>query len=256
MIYMTNPEPQQHEKLKVEHQPDQIQDRLDGQDHNYVGDAILGAVDGGVTTFAVIAGAVGGGFDSRVIVTLGFAKLFADGFSMAASNFLRARSQHERIEEARRVERHHMRHIPEGERREIRQIFAQKGFEGEILDRITETMSQDEEQWIDIMLSEELGLPTEAASPWGAAGSTFGAFLLVGLLPLLPFLCSGLDLTTAFWMSGLLTAVAFLGVGLLKGLFLNRPVMRSGLQTLLIGTGAAALAYLVSYWLRQRYGVG
>jgi VIT1/CCC1 family predicted Fe2+/Mn2+ transporter len=190
-----------------------------------------------------------------VIVILGFAKLIADGFSMAASNFLRARSQHERIEEARQAERHHIRHIPEGERREIRQIFAKKGFEGEILDRIVETMSQDEDQWIEIMLSEELGLPTEAPSPWIAASSTFGAFLLVGMLPLIPFLWPGLDLEPAFVISALLTAFAFLSVGLLKGLFLKRPILNSGFQTLLIGSGAAVLAYWISYWLRLRYGV-
>lgn len=246
----------QHQQLEEEHHPEQIQKRLDGQNNDYVGDAILGAVDGGVTTFAVIAGAVGGGFDSQVIVILGFAKLFADGFSMAASNFLRARSQHERIEEARQKEKQHILHIPEGERQEIRQIFAQKGFEGEILDRIVKTMTQDEEQWINIMLNEELGLPTKAPSPWGAAGSTFGAFLFIGLLPLIPFLWPGLELKPALIISSILTALAFLGVGLLKGLLLRRQVIQSGLQTLLIGGGAALLAFLVSHWLRQSYGVG
>ena len=247
---------EQHLRLKKEHHPDQIKKRLDVQRNDYVGDAILGAVDGGVTTFAVIAGAVGGGFDSQVIVILGFAKLFADGFSMAASNFLRARSHHERIEEARQKEKEHIHYIPEGERQEIRQIFAQKGFEGEILDRIVDTMTQDEEQWIDIMLNEELGLPTKAPSPWGAAGSTFGAFLFIGLLPLIPFLWPGLDLRQALIICSILTALAFLGVGLLKGLFLRRPVIQSGIQTLIIGGGAAILAYLVSNWLRQSYGVG
>lgn len=209
-----------------------------------------------MTTFGVIAGAVGGGFGSQVIIILGFAKLFADGFSMAVSNFLRARSQHERIEEARQTERHHIRHIPEGEQQEIRQIFVQKGFEGKILDEIVETLIQDEEQWVDIMLSEELGLPRQASNPLAAAGSTFGAFLLVGIIPLLPFLWPGLSLVTAFWASGLITAVAFLGVGVAKGLVLKRPVLGSGIQTLLTGGGAVALAYLVSSWLRQRFGMG
>ncbi|MBN1311141.1 MAG: VIT1/CCC1 transporter family protein [Anaerolineae bacterium] len=244
------------EQLEAEHHPDEIRARIVGQDHSYLGDAILGAMDGGVTTFAVIAGVAGGGFDSQVILVLGLAKLFADGFSMAASNFLQTRSQHEQIEEARQTEREHIRHIPEGERREIRQIFAQKGFEGDILDSIVETLSQDEEQWIDIMLSQELGLPREAPNPMGAAGATFGAFLVVGFLPLLPFLIPGLTMDQAFWISGGITAAAFLGVGVIKGLVLKRPVLKSGIQTLLVGSGAAVLAYLVSYWLRQRYGVG
>lgn len=253
---MTELDEKQKTKLEEQHHPDEIHKRINGQDNDYLGDAILGAVDGGVTTFGVIAGAVGGGFGGEVIVILGFAKLVADGFSMAASNFLRARSQHERIEEARESERRHIRHIPEGERREIHQIFAKKGFEGEILERIVETLSEDEDQWVDIMLSEELGLPRQAPNPFGAAGSTFGAFLLIGLVPLLPFLWPGLGLDQAFWTSGIITGFAFLGVGVIKGLALKRPVLSSGVQTLLTGGGAAALAYLVSFWLRQSYGVG
>jgi VIT1/CCC1 family predicted Fe2+/Mn2+ transporter len=246
----------QRDELEREHRADAIRERIGTRDHGYLGDAILGAVDGGVTTFAVIAGAIGGGFGSQVVVVLGFAKLFADGFSMAVSNFLRTRSQHERIEDARETERHHIRHIPEGERREIRQIFARKGFEGETLDRIVETLTQDEDQWIEIMLAEERGLPTGTPNPLGAAASTFGAFLVVGLFPLIPFLLPGLSLEQSFWASGIVTAAAFLGVGVLKGLVLNRPVLSSGLQTLLIGGGAAVLAYAISYWLRHRYGVG
>lgn len=247
---------QQKAELEKDHRPEEIRERILGQESDYLGDAILGAVDGGVTTFGVIAGAIGGGFGGQVIVILGFAKLVSDGFSMAVSNFLRARSQHERIEEARRNERHHIRHIPEGERREIRQIFANKGFEGEILDRIVETLSEDEDQWVDIMLSEELGLPRQAPNPLGAAGSTFGAFLLVGLIPLIPFLLPWLDLSQAFRISGAITGLAFLGVGVLKGLALKRPWLVSGIQTLLTGGGAAAIAFLVSAWLRQQYGVG
>lgn len=237
------------------HHPDEIEQRLNKQEHSYVGDAILGAVDGGVTTFAVIAGAVGGGFESQVIVILGFAKLVADGFSMATSNFLRANSEQDRIEEAREIEHTHIRENPEGERQEIRQIYARKGFEGETLDQVVETICADEERWVDVMLREELGLNLEAPNAWTAAGATFGAFLLVGLVPLVPFLLPALSLVEATWASAGVTALIFLLIGLAKGLFMNRPLLRSGLQTLLMGSAAAAIAYLVSNLLRQRFGV-
>lgn len=253
---MSKLDDKQLDELEREHRVDAIRERIGAQDHGYLGDAVLGAVDGGVTTFAVIAGAIGGGFGSQVVVVLGLAKLSADGFSMAVSNYLRTRSQHERIADARETERHHIRHFPDGEQREVRQIFARKGFEGETLDRIVETLIQDEEQWIDLMLTEERGLPRGTPNALGAAASTFGAFLLVGLLPLIPFFLPHLSLEQAFWISGVVTAAAFLGVGIVKGLVLNRPVLNSGLQILLTGGGAAVLAYAISYWLRQRYGVG
>lgn len=244
-----------HEQPDHEHRPEEIRRRLSEQEHSYVGDAILGAVDGGVTTFAVIAGAVGGGFESRVIVILGFAKLVADGFSMATSNFLRANSEHDRIEEAREIEHAHIRDNPKGEREEIRQIYARKGFEEETLDEIVETICADEERWVEVMLREELGLNLEAPNAWTAAGATFGAFLLVGLVPLVPFLLPMLSLVQATWASAVVTAFVFLLIGLVKGLFMNRPVLRSGLQTLLMGSSAAAIAYFVSNLLRQRFGV-
>jgi VIT1/CCC1 family predicted Fe2+/Mn2+ transporter len=221
-----------------------------------LGDAILGGIDGGVTTFAVVAGSVGGGFSDRVVVILGFANLLADGFSMAVSNYLSTRSEHDRVEEARRSEEQHIRQIPHGERDEIREIFARKGLSGEVLEQVVEVITQDRQLWIDTMLTEELGLQIEARSPLRAAAATFLAFLLIGAIPLAPFLISGLTPAQAFQMSAIATGVAFLTVGMIKGLVLRRSLLLAGLQTLLMGGGAASLAYLVGRWLRQTYGAG
>ena len=73
--------------LQAEHHPHAIRTRVGSQqNHSYLGDAVLGGVDGCVTTFAVVAGAAGAGFPSLVIVVLGVANLLADGLSMAVSN--------------------------------------------------------------------------------------------------------------------------------------------------------------------------
>ncbi len=241
--------------LKAEHRPEAIEARLDAaQSHSYLGDAVLGGIDGCVTTFAVVAGAVGGGFSSLVVIVLGFANLLADGLSMAVSNYQGTKSQREQVEQARRNEEHHIEQIPEGEREEVRQIFARKGFEGGVLEKIVEVITQDRQLWIRTMLTEELGLQIEGPHPMRAALATFGAFLLVGLIPLIPFLIPGLTLDHTFITSALATAFAFFGVGLVKGLVLDRSPFRSGLETLLTGGAAAMLAYLVGAWLRQAFG--
>ena len=101
--------------------------------YSYVGDAVLGAIDGCVTTFAVVSGVVGANLPQRVALILGLANLCADGFSMAVSNYQKAASDIQRIAQARGIEARHIAEVPEGEREEIRQIFAQKGFQGPLL---------------------------------------------------------------------------------------------------------------------------
>ena len=59
----------------------------------YLSDFVYGGIDGAVTTFAVVAGVAGAGLDSAVVLILGFVNLFADGFSMATSNYLSTKSR-------------------------------------------------------------------------------------------------------------------------------------------------------------------
>ena len=241
--------------LKDDHSPGAISARLaTRKTAGYLGDAVLGAIDGCVTTFAVVAAAVGGGFSGNVIIVLGFANLIADGFSMAVSNYLGTKSQHEEIENARADERRHIEEIPEGEREEIRQIFAGKGFAGEVLETIVTVITADRKLWVETMVTEELGLDGGKRSPRRAALATFVAFLCVGLLPLIPYLVPLLDHSRQFVASAVMTGVAFAAIGVAKGMLLRRSVLRSGLETLLTGGGAAALAFFVGAWLRHAYG--
>jgi vacuolar iron transporter family protein len=243
------------EELEAEHHPEAIQKRIeDERGHDYLADGILGAVDGSITTFAIVAGAVGGGFSGTVIIVLGLAKLLADAFSMGVSNYLGTRSRHQRIDQARRQEQRHIEHVPGGEREEIRQIFAQKGFEGEVLDEVVRVITQDEGLWVDTMLAEELGLQTRAPSPLRAALATFGAFVVAGLVPLIPFLIGILSTQEAVILSGAITAISFVLVGIIQGISLDRSALRSGIETLLTGGGAALVAYVVGYWLQRAYG--
>ena len=246
-------EEEQLQHLRAEHDEERIRQRIEGRRrHSYLADAVLGGIDGCVTTFAVVAGAVGAQFPGMVVIVLGLANLVADGFSMAGSNYLSTKSQREEVDKARREEQRHIEEVPGGEREEVRQIFARKGFHGETLDHIVATITDNRELWVDTMVTEELGLRLEGPSPARAALATFAAFALVGLVPLLPFLSGGV--AHRFWASAAVTAVAFAAVGLMKGRALGRSMLRSGLETLGIGGGAAVLAYFIGAGLRRAFG--
>lgn len=228
--------------LHDEHTPEAIESRLAAAtDHSYLGDGVLGAIDGTVTTFAIVAGASGAGLSGNVALVLGLANVFADGLSMAVGNYMKAKADRDVVEQARRREEHHVEHVPEGEREEVRQIFARKGFEGEMLDRAVEVITEDRQRWVDTMLTEELGLRLETPDPLRAAFTTFVAFVIAGLIPLAP-----LALTMNFFpVSASVTALTFFVVGLINGWVTQRPLLRSAIETLLVGGSAAVVAYLI-----------
>ncbi|PWT95915.1 MAG: hypothetical protein C5B55_00680 [Blastocatellia bacterium] len=218
-----------------------------GPDHNYLRDWIYGGIDGSVTTFAVVSGVVGAELSSWVILVMGFANLFADGFSMAASNYLGTRAEHEDLRRLEAIENRHIDLAPEGEREEIRQIYLNKGFTGDDLTRVVELVTSDRTRWVETMLREEYGLPQEVRSPWSAAITTFSAFLACGLVPLLPYL---FRTSKAFELSILMTGLVFFTIGSLKSRWSTASWWRSGLSTFFVGGIAATLAYVVGWLLR------
>jgi VIT1/CCC1 family predicted Fe2+/Mn2+ transporter len=242
------------EQHRAEHTPSAVSKRLDsGPSHSYLRDFIYGAVDGAVTTFAVVSGVAGAGLSTGVVIILGFANLLADGFSMAVSNYLGTKAEREMLDKAREQERQHIHVFPEGEREEIRQIFARKGFAGAELEGAVDVITSDVERWVDTMVREELGMQLERPNPVRAAATTFVAFVVVGFIPLFTFVWNwvlGPTIATPFFWSGALTAVAFFSVGAMKGRYVIQRWLVSAVETLLIGGLAAAMAYAVGAILR------
>jgi VIT1/CCC1 family predicted Fe2+/Mn2+ transporter len=241
--------------LKKSHSPHAISKRLDqGPEHPYLKDFVYGAVDGAVTTFAVVSGVAGAGLSSGIIIILGLANLIADGFSMAASNFLGSRAESQMREKARLQEHLHIQLVPEGEREEVRQIFAQKGFQGKDLENAVRVITADRARWVDTMLREEHGLASKPLSAWKSAWATFVAFVIVGAIPLLTFLINWFlpgAFSSPFVWASVFTGVAFFAVGAAKGRFVEESKWKSGLETLCIGGGAAVISYLVGMALRE-----
>ncbi|TWU67254.1 MULTISPECIES: VIT1/CCC1 transporter family protein [Crateriforma] len=242
------------EHLAATHTSELIGKRLRaGHKPDYLPDFIYGAIDGTVTTFAVVSGVAGAELSSTIVIILGLANLIGDGFSMAASNYMGTRVEGQLRDRARIREGLEIDAYPDGEREEIRQIYAQKGFTGNDLDRAVDVITSDRQRWIDTMVAEEMGISLTYRSPWIAGLTTMVAFLIVGLIPLLPFVAvwlTPLELSAPYVVSSVMTGCAFFLVGAIKSRFVEQWWVWSGLETLVLGGSAAVLAYIVGWALR------
>lgn len=235
-----------YQKLQHGHEPADIQKRLGANSKSLVKDFVYGAIDGAVTTFAIVAGVVGANLETSTILILGFANILADGFSMAASNYLGTKAENEEKSLIHSFEELQIETNPKGEAEEIRQIFIKKGFEGEILESIVSQVISNKKEWLKLMLAEEYGYPENEQVPWKAGAATFSSFIIFGLIPLVPYM---FDLKSSFIMATIATGVAFFLVGATKSKWTNKSPWISGLETLVIGGAAATMAYMVGNYL-------
>lgn len=213
-------------------------------------DFIYGSFDGSVTTFAVVAGAIGASLSPVVVLILGFANLAADGFAMAVGNYQATKARLEFIEKERKREEWEVENMADSEREEIRDIYAKKGFADELLDEIVRVITARKKIWIDTMMKEELGLIEDGRNPVNTALSTIAGFVIIGLIPLIPFVflyVAGVSISAdqSFTYSTIFTGGAFFLIGIIKGKIVKKNAIRSGFMTLCIGAIAAGVAYLV-----------
>jgi VIT1/CCC1 family predicted Fe2+/Mn2+ transporter len=215
---------------------------------------VYGGIDGSVTTFAVVAGSAGANLDSSIIIILGFANLIADGFSMSVGSYLSNKSETENFEKHEQIEYWEIENIPESEREEIRKIYRDKGFEGELLEDVVSVITSDKDRWVDVMMKEELGMMQLSKSPLAMGLVTFFSFIIVGFIPLLIYVIDYFTIPpmhNLFGTSILLTSIAFIFIGLLKAVVNEKSILKGIGETLLLGSAAAILAYYVGNFLEK-----
>ena len=214
---------------------------------NYLGEFVYGGIDGCVTTFAVVAGAVGAELSSSIIIILGFANLFADGFAMSIGAYLSTKSEKDTYQKHKQLEYWEVDHLPDVEKNEIREIYQAKGFSGELLERVVEVITSDKDRWVDIMMKEELEMIEEQKSPVIMGAVTYVSFILVGLIPLLVYVWDYVHPIgdRLFLWSSILTAFGFVIIGMLKTYVTQTNVVRGVLETVVLGAIAAIVSYYV-----------
>ncbi len=236
------------------------EDKLHGSDsmysrfQEYLGEFVYGGIDGSVTTFAVVAGASGAGLDSAIVIILGFANLFADGFSMSVGAYLSTKSERDTYEKHKRIEYWEVENMREVEIKEVHDIFSEKGFEGELLDKVVSVITADKDRWVETMMKNELEMIPSNKNPLAVGAMTFFSFLVVGFIPLLVYVLdyfSGIGNVHTFLYASALTFIAFVFIGFLKSYVNETSRIKGIVETVLLGVIAAGVAYWVGDFLEK-----
>jgi len=221
----------------VEHQPGAH--RVEGSG---IRDATLGANDGLVSVLTIIAGAAGAA-TGRTILLAGIAALVGGSISMGIGAFVSAKAYRAYFLKELQREAREMRELPDVEREEIRQIYRSRGFSGDLLEQVVDTITANPTVWLRVMMQEELGLSEGFGQPLGAALTVAIAFLLGGAVPVVPFVFgSGVGVLA---VSFVLTAIALLIAGGIRTRFTGEDPWRAGGELILMAAIGVGVAYAI-----------
>ena len=211
-----------------------------------VRDVVIGMSDGLTVPFALAAGISGAIAASHVVVTAGIAEIAAGGIAMGVGGYLAARTDVEHYRSERAREERETRELPDVEKSEIDEILQRYGISDDVRGKVVEEISADHRRWVEFMMKFELGL--EEPDPKRALRSALtigGAYVIGGLIPLLPYMLVP-NAREALTISAIVTLLALFVFGFVKGRLTGIPPLRGGLQTLLTGGIAAAVAFALA----------
>jgi len=220
----------------------------------YIKSIVYGGLDGIITTFAVVSGVAGADLGVHVILILGLANLFADGFSMGTGDYLSTKSEREFYANEAKRQRWEADNFPEGQTAELLNLYRQHGYDEEEAQGLVVIQTRNKERWVNTMMIEELNMVKEEGAPIYNALATFLAFVVAGVLPLgiyLIGLFTPVASNTAFLISIISSAVALFLLGSAKVYVTRLNPIRSGFEMLLVGGFAAVVAYIVGALLKN-----
>src|SRR3989440_174863 len=212
--------------------------------NNSLRDVILGGQDGLVNMLGIALGVVAAGGSNHVLIVTGIAAAITESISMGAVAYTSFGSDRDFYLAEKETEQNEISSEPDEEREEIREIYATKGFSGQLLDDVVSTITSNRETWVNTMMDEELHLqPVEEQSLLRSAVIVTVATLIGHLIPLVPFMV--ITGTPAVATAIALSAVTLFAVGAYSARTLIGDWRKSGLQMVAIGLGAAALGFLI-----------
>lgn len=211
---------------------------------NWLYEVILGGQDGLVNVLGIVLGVTAANGSRAIILAASLAAAFAEAISMAAVAYTSTLTQRDHYKKEWAREMEEIATKPEEEKEELREIYRKKGFSGEILEKVVATIAADKNNWVEIMMEEELKLqPVDSKRIlWTSAivglAAIFGSFI-----PLAPYFFFNLE--TAPFLAVAVSGLALFSIGVYEAKLYVGLWWKNGLRMALIGLGSALVGYLI-----------
>lgn len=215
-------------------------------------DIVIGMSDGLTVPFALAAGLSGAVASTAIVVTAGLAEVAAGAIAMGLGGYLASRSDSEHYANERLREQQEVIEMPLAEEEEVASVFRAYGLEETQIKSIVAALRANPEAWIEFMMKFELGL--EKPEPTRARNSAItiaGSYIAGGMVPLLPYMLAG-EAKSALTWSIVVTLIALMLFGYVKGRFTGKTPIRSAIQTTLVGGLAAAAAFTIAKMIESK----
>lgn len=233
---------------RAAHEAGKAQEKHNSGSGKYIKSIVYGGLDGTITTFAAVAGVAGAALSPGIVLIIGLANLMADGLSMSIGDFLSSKAERDYNRLEREREAWEVQHYPEGEKKELIELYVAKGMSAADAAAVTDIIAKDGKSWVDIMMVEELGILESDENPIFNALATFFSFACFGFLPILAYVLTlfipGMA-SIQFPAACFLTAGTLFVLGAVKARVTGQKWYLSGLEMTVVGGIAAAAAYLI-----------
>lgn len=212
----------------------------------FITDIVIGMSDGLTVPFALAAGLSGAVSSNDIVITAGIAEIVAGSIAMGLGGYLAGQTEVEHYQSELKREYDEVERVPEREKQEVKDVFAEMGLSAHLQEEITEEISKDKDKWVDFMMKFELGL--ERPDPARARNSalTIGiSYALGGLVPLLPYYFTDTP-NEGLIFSAITTLICLFVFGYFKSKVTGQPPIYGAFKVTLIGAVAAGAAFFVA----------
>ncbi len=202
--------------------------------------------DGLTVPFALAAGLSGAVHDTHIIVIAGLAEVAAGSIAMGLGGYLAGRTEIDHYNSELKREAYEVEHMPEKEKEEVQEIFAEMGMSEETQKVVVEEMARDKAKWIDFMMRYELGLEKPNARRARNSALNIGlSYVVGGMVPLSPYFFTSEPAEGLKW-SAVITVICLFIFGYFKAKFTGQNKLAGAIRVTLIGSVAAAAAFFIA----------